>query len=91
MSMYTIVLHKFTCVLQLGSWQRQLGKTVVIKVGAYLVVMDRKTTVYELKANKMCFLGGKCIQAVHSNMFPYFTGLPVSSSFIASSRARLPI
>ena len=55
MSMYTIVLHKFTCVLQLGSWQRQLGKTVVIKVGTYLVLMDRKTTVYELKVNKMFF------------------------------------
>ena len=47
-SPYTIVSRKFTCVLvkkQLESRQRQLGKTVVVKVGAYIVSMDRKTTV----------------------------------------------
>ena len=33
---------------QLGSHQRQLGKTAVVKTGAYIVSMDRKTTVYRL-------------------------------------------
>ena len=59
MSLYTIVLRKFTHVLvkkQLGSRQRQLRKTAVIKVGAYIVSMDRKTTVYGLEAGKIAFL-----------------------------------
>ena len=30
---------------QLGSRQRQLRKTAVVKTGAYIVSMDRKTTV----------------------------------------------
>ena len=93
MSPYTIVLRKFTRVLvkkQLGSRQRQLGKTAVIKAGAYIVSMDRKTTVYGLKAGKITFFE-KRVQAVRSNAFPYFTGLPVSSSLyrLYSSRARL--
>ena len=74
------MLRKFTRVLvkqQLGSRQRQLGKTVVMKAGAYIVSMDRKTTVYGLEAGKMVFFE-KRVQAVHSNAFPYFTGLPVS-------------
>ena len=33
---------------QLESHQRQLGKTVVVKTGAYIVSMDRKTTIYGL-------------------------------------------
>ena len=87
------MLRKFTCVLakkQLGSRQRQLGKTVVIKAGAYIVSMDRKTTVYRLEAGKIVFFE-KRVQAVHSNAFPYFTGLPVSSSLyrLYSSRAGL--
>ena len=93
MSPYTIVLRKFTRVLvkkQLESWQRQLGKAAVIKAGAYIVSMDRKTTIYRLEASKIAFFE-KRVQAVPSNMFPYFTGLPVSSSLYRhySSRARL--
>ena len=93
MSPYTIVLRKFTRVLvkkQLGSRQRQLGKTVVIKAGAYIVSMDRKTTVYGVEAGKIAFFE-KLVQAVHSNAFPYFTGLPVNSSLyrLYSSRAGL--
>ena len=41
---------------QLGSWQRRLGKTVVIKAGTYIVSRDRKTTVYGLEASKSHFL-----------------------------------
>ena len=37
---------------QLGSRQRQLGKTAVVKTGAYIVSMDRKTTVYGLHFDK---------------------------------------
>ena len=50
--------RKFTRVLvkkQLGSRKRQLGKTAVVKAGAYIVSMDRKTTVYGLKAGKITF------------------------------------
>ena len=67
---YTIVLRKFTRVLvkkQHGSRQRQLGKTAVIKAGAYVVFMDRKTTVYRLEAGEIAFFG-KRIQAVHSRI-----------------------
>ena len=82
------MLRKFTRVLvkkQFGSRQRQLGKTAVIKAGTYIVSMDRKTTVYGLEAGKIAFFE-KHVQAVHSNAFPYFTGLPVSSSlYIVSS------
>ena len=58
MSPYTIVLCEFTRVLvkkQLGSQQRQLGMTAVVKAEAYIVSMDRKTTVYGLKAGKIAF------------------------------------
>ena len=90
MSLYTIVSRKFTCILvkkQFGSRQRQLGKTVVVKAGAYVVSMDRKTTVYGLEDGKIL---KKRVQAGHSNASPYFTGMPVSSSLYPrySSRAR---
>ena len=85
--------RKFTRVLvkkQLESLQRQLGKTAVVKAGPYTVSMDRKTTVYGLESGKIAFFE-KRVQAVHSNVFPYFTGLPVSSSLYRrySSRAGL--
>ena len=76
MSLYTIVLRKFTCILvkkQLGSQQRQLGKTAVIEAGSYIVSMDIKTTVYGLEAGKIVLLN------CHSNVLPYFTSLPLSS------------
>ena len=75
---------------QLGSRQRQLGKTAVMKAGAYIVSMDRKTTVYGLEAGKIAFFE-KRVQAVHSNAFPYLTGLPVRSSLyrLYSSRTGL--
>ena len=68
MSPYTIVLRKFTRVLvkkQLKSQQRQLGKTAIVKAGAYIVSMDRKTTVYGLGAGKILVFG-KHVQAVHT-------------------------
>ena len=58
MSPYTIVSRKFTRVLvekQLETRQRQLGKTVVVKAEAYIVSMDRKTTVHGLEAGKIVF------------------------------------
>ena len=93
MSLYTAVSRKLTHVLvkkQLESRQKQLGKTAVVKAEAYIVSMDRKTTVYRLEAGKIVFFE-KRVQAVHSNVFPYFTGLPVSLSLYRhySSRARL--
>ena len=84
-------IYTFSCIKkQLGCPQRQLGKTAVVKAEAYIVSMGRKTAVYGLEAGKIVFFE-KRLQAVHSNTFPYFTGLPVSSSLYRrySSRARL--
>ena len=69
---YTIVSHKYTRVLvkkQLEIWQRQLGKTAVVKVEAYIVSMDRKTTIY-LKLVKSHFLKNvyKLSIATHSRI-----------------------
>ena len=50
MSPYTIVLREIdTCCKkkQLESRQRQLEKTAVVKTGAYIVSVDRKTGVYK--------------------------------------------
>ena len=110
MSPYTIVSRKFTRVLvkkkQLESRQRQLGKTAVVKAEAYIVSMDRKTTVYRLEAAASRARGSfplcisviprqmgvrvfrKRVQAVYSNAFPYFTGLPKSSSLYRSYSSR---
>ena len=84
------MLHESTRVLvqkQLRSRQRQLGKIAVIKAGAYIVSMDRKTTVYELEAGRIAFFE-KHIQAVHSKVFPYFTDLAVSSSLYRPHSSR---
>ena len=51
MSLYTIVLHKFACVLVKAAWK--LAKTAVIKAGAYIVSMDRETTIFGLEAGKI--------------------------------------
>ena len=37
------------------SRQRQLEKTAVVKVEAYIMSMNRKTTVYGLEAGKIAF------------------------------------
>ena len=78
-SPYTIVLRKIdkcVCKRQLESCQRQLGRTVVVKMVAYIVSIDRKTTVYRLEAGEITFLGN-AYHDVHSNVFPYFADLPV--------------
>ena len=51
---------KLTRVLvkrQLESRQRQFGKTAVVKAGAYIVSIDRKTTIYRLQAGEIVFFG----------------------------------
>ena len=83
MSPFTIVLCKSTRVLvkrQLESWQRQLNKTAVVKAEAYIVSIDRETIVYRLEACEIAFFEKMHALAVHSDMFPYFIDLPVSSS-----------
>ena len=85
MSLYTIVLHKIDmccCKKQLKSWQKELGKIVVVEAGAYIVSIDRKTIIYRQEER---------IPPAHSNVFPYFADRPVSSSLYCrySSRARL--
>ena len=76
------MLRKLTCVLvkrQLESRQRQLGKTAVVKAEAYIVSIDRKTTIYRLEAGEILFFRN-VYRDVHSNTFPYFADLPVSLS-----------
>ena len=54
---------KSTCVLvkrQLESWQRQLEKTAVVKVWAYVVSIDKKETVYKLEAFEIAFFANAC-------------------------------
>ena len=63
---------KLTCSCKKTAWKsaRQLGKTAVVKVGAYSVHVDRKTTIYRLQACEIA-LFEKCVyQAFHSNAFP---------------------
>ena len=84
---------KLTRVLvkrQLESRYRHLEITSVVKSGAYIVSIGRKTTLYRLEGGKIAFFGN-AYQDVHSNAFPYFTDLPVSPSLyrLYSSRARL--
>ena len=78
------------CSCKKAAQQRQLGKTAVIKAGAYIVSRDRKTTVYTVEAGKIAFFEN-CIQAVHRNAFLNSSGLPVSLSLycLHNSRARL--
>ena len=54
MTLYTIALHKlkvFFAKKQLESLPSQLGKTALVKTGAYIVSRDRNTTVYRLEAH----------------------------------------
>ena len=76
---------------QLESQQRQLGKALAVKTGAYIMSVNRKTTVYGLETCESRFLKNAHVPAVHSNTFPYFTDLSVSSSLYHhySSRAGL--
>jgi len=50
-----------------------------VKAGAYIVSIDKKTTIYKLEACEIAFFETRAL-AVHSNVLLYFTYLPVSSS-----------
>ena len=65
---YTMVLRKINTCCKKSSFERQLGKTVVVKVGTYIVFLVRKTTVYGLKACRIVFFE-EHVPAVHSNVF----------------------
>ena len=72
MSPYTIVLRKIdscSCKRQLESRKRQLEKTAVVKAGAYIVSIDKKTTVYKLEACEIAFFEMRAV-VVHSNTLP---------------------
>ena len=80
MSPYTIVLRKIdscSCKKAARKSEKTVGKTAVVKAGAYIVSIDKKTTVYKLEA---CEILETCALAAHSNAFLYFTDLLVSSS-----------
>ena len=79
-SVYYFVTKIYTCSCKKAAWKS--AKTVGKTVGAYIVSMDRKTTVYGQDAGKIAFFWKKNVQAGHSNMFPYFTGLPAEPGFI---------
>ena len=66
---------------------KTVAKTVVVKVGAYIVSIDRKTTVYRLEACEIAFFDKGVPSCSYSNLYPYFTDLPVSSTFIVASQA----
>ena len=58
MSLYTIVLHKIyscSCKNAARNSAKTVGKDNGGKAGAYLVSIDRKTTVYELEACEIAF------------------------------------
>ena len=60
---YTIVLHKIdscSCKRQLESRQRQLEKTAEVKVGAYIVSIYKKETVYKLEACEIAVFANSC-------------------------------
>ena len=84
MSPYTIVLCKFTHVLvkkQLEIDKDRWERHPLRKRGLTLCLwVERQLTIYGLEVGKIVFFE-KCVQVVHSNVFLYFTGLPVSSSF----------
>ena len=68
---------KLTRVLvqrQLESRQRQLGKIAVVKAGAYIVSIDRKTTVYRLEAGEIVSFGNT-YQDVHACEFGFISSL----------------
>ena len=80
LSCYEKLTHVFV-KRQLESCQRQLGRTAVVKAVAYIVSIDRKTTVYRLEACEIGFFGN-AYHDVHSNVLPYFTDLPVNQAYI---------
>jgi len=45
---------------QLESQQRQLERAVVVKVGAYIVSIDEKTTAYKLQACEIAVFENAC-------------------------------
>ena len=45
---------------QLESQQRQLERAAVVKVGAYIVSIDEKTTAYKLEACEIAFFENAC-------------------------------
>ena len=57
---------------QLESRQRQLGKTAVIKAGAYIVSTDRKTNVYGLEACESRFLRNAYQRSIATRQVPIF-------------------
>ena len=85
MSPYTIVLCK---ILLLESRQRQLGKTAVVNVGDLHCVYRQKDNRIQTGSLRITFFE-EPLAAVHSNEFPYFVDLHLSSSLYRrySSRA----
>lgn len=72
--------------------QRQLRKTALVKVEAYIVSIDRRQPYTDCKIVKLGILK-ITHKTLHSNTFLYFSDLPVSSSVLhfCSSRAGLHV
>ena len=57
---------------------------MVVKAGAYIVSIDKKTTEYKLGACEIAFFETRAL-AVHSNTLPYFTDLSMSTAGLHNS------
>ena len=77
--------------LEKESWQTQLGRIAVVKAGAYIVTIDRKTTVYRLEGGEIMLFYLMCTKLSMATHSCIFTDLPVSWSLyhLYGSRARL--
>ena len=67
---------------QLGSHQRQLGKTAVVKTGAYIVSMDRKITVYGLHLDEASNMFAESGVNVTLNGRPYLGAVIGSQEYV---------
>ena len=80
MSTYTIVLHKidlYSCKKAARKSAKIVGKDSGGESGGLHCLYRQKDN--RIQAGSLPFLK-TCALAVHSNMLPYFTDLPVSSS-----------
>ena len=63
MSPHTIVLRKIdscSCKKAARKSAKTVGKTAAVKGGAYIVSIDKKTTVYKLEACEIAFFENAC-------------------------------
>ena len=77
------------CSCKKAAWKsaKTVGKDSGCERRGLCCVKGQTKTIYRLEAGKIAYFE-KCVQAGHSNVFPYFTGLPVNSSLYRRYRSR---